>query len=278
MIGEYDLLTTEDVTTWKFKEEESLLELDQLEGWFRELVKGTRKGKRRAEKIHSTMERGVIEIQQLDDQISSNKDKERGLLRIVPSLQEVFCAIDAGHLPPRSESAVPTPSELRTTAPWVLLRSSFDLNEQDVVIKIKELREERSLIENEKTMKMQGIKFLCTQAIQQGIVIPKEIQEFVGKETLPTDEEPKAKFVVHDPESFTSFTFFGEPYLVTPRQGEVIKILFRAQRDVSAKAILDTLDTPRSSLRDTFRHTKAEELWGTLIVEGEKKGFYRLNI
>lgn len=277
-MDEYDLLTKEDVTTWKFREKESLLELDQVEGLYRELVKGTRKGKRRTEKIHSTMEQSVKEIQQLDDQISANKDKERELLRIEPSLQEVFRAIDAGQLPPRSESVVPTRSELRTTVPWVLPRSSFTLNEQDVLTKVKELRDERSLINNERTMKMQGIRFLCTKAIVQGLAIPKEIKEFIDKETLPTGEKPEAKFVVHDQEGFTSFTFLGQPYLVTPRQGEVIKILFMARRDVPAKAILKTLDTPSSSLRDTFRHTKAEELWGTLIVEGEKKGFCRLNI
>ncbi len=278
MIDEYDLLTKEDVTTWKFREKESHLELDQVEGLYRELVKGTRKGKRRTEKIHSTMEQSVKEIQQLDDQISANKDKERELLRIEPSLQKVFRESDAGHLPPRSESVVPTSSERRTTVPWVLPRSSFTLNEQDVITKVKALREERSLIKNQRAISLQGIRFLCTKAIDQGIAIPKEVQKFIDRETLPTGEKPEAKFVVHDQEGFTSFTFLGQPYFVTPRQGEVIKILFMARRDVPAKAILRTLGTPNSSLRDTFRGTKAQELWGTLIVQGEKEGFYRLNI
>lgn len=282
MIDEYDLLTKEDVTTWKFREKESLLELDHLEGWFRELVKGTRKGKRRTEKIHSTMEQGVKEIQQLDDRISASKDKEREFLRIEPSLQEVFREIDAGHLPPRSESVVPTSSERRTTVPWVLPRSSFTLNEQDVVTKVKALREERSLIKNEITMKMQGIRFLCTKAIDQDIAIPKKIKEFIVKETQPKGEKPKAKFVVHDPQNFTSFTFLGKPYFARLRQGGAIKILYRAYKsghpDVSGKAIVRELGFPDSDLRDTFRHTKNKELWGTLIVAGEEKGFYRLNI
>ena len=95
---------------------------------------------------------------------------------------------------------------------------------------------------------------------------------------------PDAVFEIHDEESYTSFTFRGKSHLVTPRQGRAIKILHQAHEkkpsypDVSGKALAERLGPGTSSLRDTFRHTKAGKLWGTLIVQGKKKGFYRLNI
>jgi len=91
-------------------------------------------------------------------------------------------------------------------------------------------------------------------------------------------------FVVLDEENYTKFTFREELHLVTPRQGEAIKILHQAYKtspsfpDASGVDTVKQLGPGTSSLRDTFRRTQAEKLWGTLIVQGEKKGFYRLNI
>ena len=103
------------------------------------------------------------------------------------------------------------------------------------------------------------------------------------KEAVIENQKPDLEeFKVHDEENFTSFTFHGKRYFVTPRQGKVIKILYQAcesgSPDVSTWNILVKLVSTDSQLRDTFRHTKAEDLWGKLIVPGEKKGFYRLNI
>ena len=106
-------------------------------------------------------------------------------------------------------------------------------------------------------------------------VVPK-LQEEAGPEQMP------AAFVVHDQDGYTSFTCNGKEYLVTVRQGKAIKMLHKAYKagspDVPHERILLKLDgTADGQLRDTFRRTRAEKLWTTLIIS-KKKGFYRLNI
>ncbi len=102
------------------------------------------------------------------------------------------------------------------------------------------------------------------------------------KEAVLENQEPDLEeFEVHDNENFTSFTFRGKQYFVTHRQGEVIKILYKAHQSgnpwVSGEKILKELRSGKE-LRNTFRHTKAEDLWGTLIVKAEKKDSFRLDI
>jgi len=100
------------------------------------------------------------------------------------------------------------------------------------------------------------------------------------EEAVQENQEPESKFI-HGDENFTSFTFLGKQYFVTPRQGGVIKILYKAHQSgnpwVSGEKILKELRAGKE-LRDTFRRTEAEDLWGTLIVKAEKKDSFRLDI
>lgn len=102
------------------------------------------------------------------------------------------------------------------------------------------------------------------------------------KEAVLENQEPDLEeFEVHDDKGFTSFTFRGKQYFATPRQREVIKILYKAHHSgnswVSGEEILKELGSGKE-LRDTFRHTKAEDLWGTLIVKAEKRDVFSLDI
>lgn len=79
-------------------------------------------------------------------------------------------------------------------------------------------------------------------------------------------------------EDYRSVAFHGGTYTLTSRQAQVVQLLHEAQQRgqaLSQDYILEKLETPASRLRDTF---KESGLWGTLIVRGEKRGMYRLNV
>jgi hypothetical protein len=74
-------------------------------------------------------------------------------------------------------------------------------------------------------------------------------------------------------------TFRGRRYSLTPRQAAIVEILHRsfeaAFPDVSHRKLMNSLETEASRTRDSF---KRSELWGTLIVQGKRKGTLRLNL
>jgi len=79
-------------------------------------------------------------------------------------------------------------------------------------------------------------------------------------------------------DDFRAIRFCDKDYTLTSRQAQVVQFLNSAHRQgeiaISQDRILEELGTNNSRLRDTF---KGCELWGTLILSGEKKGTRRLS-
>lgn len=289
MSNEEHLLTEDMVKLWKLKIEHSSATPQALQSFTGNLLKGIRKPDRRKAKIQTCMQGVIEEVQKNDGEIRENEDREVDFLRLEPDLRKIFRAIDVGESPPKATYiSVSEPDYIRGFGPvgsriesWVLPTEAFTPEEQVIITKIKELRDVRSELQVNRKLKVQILKALCVKTIDEGVSLPKEVKEFVEKETL--GKKPEAVFEVHSPD-YTSFTFQGKSYMVTPRQGAAIKILHEAYVKnpshpcVSGKTITKQLGEETSELRNTFRHTKAEKLWGTLIIQREKKGFYRLNI
>jgi hypothetical protein len=80
-------------------------------------------------------------------------------------------------------------------------------------------------------------------------------------------------------EDFRTVEFGGKSYNLTPRQAQVVQFLFEEREkrmpEVAKDRILETLGSPNSRLRDTFKNSG---LWGTLILPGMRRGTYRLNL
>lgn len=78
---------------------------------------------------------------------------------------------------------------------------------------------------------------------------------------------------------FRSIRFRRTSHSLTPRQAQVVQLLFEAYRqgtpELSVAYILESLGTQNSRLQDTFRNSP---LWRTLIVPGKRKGTYRLDL
>src|SRR5690242_15312261 len=78
---------------------------------------------------------------------------------------------------------------------------------------------------------------------------------------------------------YRSIEFKGKQYVLTLGQAQVVQMLDESRKSgtpcLGQDYILEKLETPASRLRDTF---KTSPLWRTLIVRGEKRGTYRLNL
>jgi 7-cyano-7-deazaguanine synthase in queuosine biosynthesis len=78
---------------------------------------------------------------------------------------------------------------------------------------------------------------------------------------------------------FRSITFQHEEYTLTPRQAQIVEILYEARSqetpEIGQDTILVRIDAPVGTrLRDLFRDSP---LWQTLVVRGKRKGTVRLN-
>ncbi len=289
MSNEDHLLTEDTVKLWKLNIEHSPVPPQSLQSFTGNLLKGIRKPERRKAKIQTCMQEIMGEVQKYNEEIRENEDREFAILRLEPDLRKVFQTIDVGKSPPKAKFIpVSEPDYIPGVGPvgsriesWVLPTEAFTPNEQVSITKIREFRDARCKLHVDRNVRVQILKALCVKAIDEGVSLPKEVKEFVEKETL--GKKPEAVFKVHNPD-YTSFTFHGKSYMVTPRQGAAIRILHEAYVKnpshpcVSGKTITKQLGEETSELRNTFRHTKSKKLWDTLIIQGEKKGFYRLNI
>jgi hypothetical protein len=73
--------------------------------------------------------------------------------------------------------------------------------------------------------------------------------------------------------------FLGAEHVVTPRQAQVVQLLYDARTNrtpsLGQDYLLEQIGSPGARLRDLFR---GSSLWGTLIVRGGGKGTFRLSI
>ncbi len=83
---------------------------------------------------------------------------------------------------------------------------------------------------------------------------------------------------MHSPD-YRSVNFRGKMFTFTSRQAQAVEILHEAYNrgtpDVGKTYILEALDSNTTRLKDAFQKSEA---WGTLIIQGKRKGLYRLNI
>ena len=80
-------------------------------------------------------------------------------------------------------------------------------------------------------------------------------------------------------DDYRSVTVRGQNFSLTPRQAQVIQILYenfeQGHPDVGKDYILESLNTANSRLRDTFKTNL--EAWKALIKPGKRRGTHRLN-
>jgi len=78
---------------------------------------------------------------------------------------------------------------------------------------------------------------------------------------------------------FRSVRWFGTEYVFTPTQAACVRVLWGAWEEgssvVSQTTILDKADSRGARLRDVFEKGK-HPAWKTMIVDGGRKGAYRL--
>lgn len=108
---------------------------------------------------------------------------------------------------------------------------------------------------------------------------------FALNETAALEQEATvgASADFHHSEDFRSVSVAGRGFALTPRQAEVVQILYRAHRNRTPElgwpqicAQLRTkIDSYPERLTDIFKRSAA---WGKLIVPGKTRGSYRLNL
>lgn len=83
---------------------------------------------------------------------------------------------------------------------------------------------------------------------------------------------------VHSP-CYTSVRWNGEEFHFSPNQASVIRLLHESYQqgvgEMSQHLLLTEIESKSRRLRDVLRRSGA---WGTLVVHGERKGTFRLNM
>lgn len=81
---------------------------------------------------------------------------------------------------------------------------------------------------------------------------------------------------------FRSVRWFGEEFRFTPMQAAVVALLWEAHRRrtpaLGQDYLLTEIDSRCKRLVDLFRREPGSRAWGRLIVPGETRGTYRLNL
>jgi hypothetical protein len=110
----------------------------------------------------------------------------------------------------------------------------------------------------------------------------KSVQAWQGKAALRQSPGPNAKAdeaVFTHSDDYRSIRFNGKNHTVTHNQGEIIRILHEAfQRGtpcIGKAKLLDAVRSETSRVQDFFR---GSPLWKTLVIGGNRKGTYRLNL
>ena len=85
-----------------------------------------------------------------------------------------------------------------------------------------------------------------------------------------------ANCFLHTPD-YTTVTWCGEEYHLTPLQAKAVRVLHQWQRqglrELRGSAIVKEIDAYTRSLSDLFKGSPA---WKTLVLPGSKRGSYRL--
>ena len=93
------------------------------------------------------------------------------------------------------------------------------------------------------------------------------------------DAAPDRTQAAHN-EDFHTVHWFGTEYHFTHTQAACVKALWQAWLDgtpeVSGQTILEAADSSSNRLSQVFGRN--QPAWRTMIVRGEKKGTYRLNV
>jgi len=101
--------------------------------------------------------------------------------------------------------------------------------------------------------------------------------------SIPSVEVGRADVGFHHSDDFRSVSVGGRRFTLTPRQAEVVQILYRAHCNRTPevgwpyiRAELSTrIDSYPERLTDIFKRSDA---WGKLIVPGKTRGSYRLSL
>ena len=90
-------------------------------------------------------------------------------------------------------------------------------------------------------------------------------------------DSPQEEFTASD--GYHTVTFRGQSYTLTDSQAAVVGVLDknakRGTPDVNQHTVLAEIESDAERLRDLFRESP---LWGMLIIQGERRGHYKLNI
>lgn len=109
---------------------------------------------------------------------------------------------------------------------------------------------------------------------------PANLEEVVVQATRATEaQEPNPETVFDYSESYRSIHYLGERYTLTRNQGLMLRVLYEAHEtghpDVDKERLLEAIENETSKVRDSW---KSSRLWQKLVISGQRKGTYRLNL
>ncbi len=93
----------------------------------------------------------------------------------------------------------------------------------------------------------------------------------------PPRNQRRREFRTSD--DYRTICFNGKSHQLTRNQSVIVRLLHAAHRRgtpaVGQETLLKAIEAETSRVRDSF---KKSPLWGTLVVPGERRGTYRLNL
>jgi len=242
-------LSENDVRLWKLREEQPPLKRADLNRFLEQVLKGSTAPKKREKTTQDTLDNLVEEAKDLSGKIQENNDKELQLLKLDPFVKSVFGSVDSRYAPKQAlriitsgkgkPGTISMPSKkLLDSIRWVLPEGLFSADQQDLILRVKELRKGRSRLQNELIGIGQKLKVLTAKAIIDGLQVPQQIHDLIEDKPI--------------------YNEYLEDTLEEPATVEGIKIVLADCRGVDK----ETLKKKR---------TRAVELWQQLQTASGKK-------
>ena len=137
----------------------------------------------------------------------------------------------------------------------------------------------KSLAESHAAYIRQHLNTLGTLPVSEEMVSVPQTDSADKPDSFPKEPAYKKEVFEHS-DDFRTIKFRGEPMLLTPTQSQIVEIMFcdheKGITEINQTRILYEIGYESSRLRDLCRST--EGLWNGLIIQGSRRGWYRLNI
>ena len=180
-------LSERDVRLWKLRKENPPFKRTDLDRFLKQALKGATTQEKREKAVQEASENLIEKAKDLSGKIQENNVKELQLLKLDSRVRGLYNEIDSGWVPKQARQTITSgkgkPETIHSPSKeWLLLAGSFSPDQEVLILHVKELRDERSRLQNELSGIVQKLKVLTAKATTEGMTVRGRMIRRIFKE------------------------------------------------------------------------------------------------